>query len=469
MKLSRRSFFGRAGSVALAFSGLRQVALAGADTRDHKHLDAALEDDFYGVIDLLPGFSYELVSEVGDKMDDGLLVPGLHDGMGAFAGPDGTTILVRNHELDASNTSISAFGAKKTLLRKIDRNRLYDQGKGKRPGLGGTTTLVYDTRHKKLVRHYLSLAGTVRNCSGGVTPWGSWITCEEDTQQPGSDEKNPSEIEKPHGYNFEVPARPDIHLFEPVPLVEMGRFRHEAIVVDPRSGIVYQTEDTHDGLFYRFIPKEPGRLAAGGRLQALKLRDLPRCDTRNWRRTTIKPGESHAVEWVDIENVTSPDDDLRHQGYFEKACARFARGEGCWWGRDAVYFSCTNGGAKFKGQIWRYTPSAEEGRPGEKSAPGRLELFIEPNNGNLVDNCDNGCVSSWGDFLVCEDGAVPQHIVGVTPEGKVYKLARTTISELAGPCFSPDGQTLFVNIQRPGVTVAITGPWERLRTLASPV
>jgi secreted PhoX family phosphatase len=135
-----------------------------------------------------------------------------------------------------------------------------------------------------------------------------------------------------------------------------------------------------------------------------------------------------------------------------------------------VYLCCTNGGAKRKGQILRYIPGREEGRPGEAANPGHLELFIEPNDGNLVDNCDNGCVAPWGDMIVCEDGGtVPHHIVGITPDGKIYKLGRTTLSEFSGPCFSPDGSTLFVNIQVPGVTVAITGPWDQLRKLAVPV
>lgn len=467
MKFSRRSFFGSTGAVALAFSGLKSFAAAGADTRDFKHLDKALEDDFFAVLDLLPGFSYELLSEVGDRMNDGLVVPGLHDGMGSFAGPGGTTILVRNHELETGHTALSAYGPKRSGLRKIDRAKLYDAGRGKIPGLGGTTTLVYDTAKKKLLSHHLSLAGTYRNCAGGITPWGSWITCEEAVDMPG-DDADPSNIEQPHGYNFEVPAKPEAGLFPALPLKEMGRFRHEAIAVDPKTGIVYQTEDRGDGLFYRFIPKTPGKLIEGGRLQALRVRDLRRCDTRNWRGRTIEINQSVAVEWVDLENTQPLDDELRYHGYFERNTARFARGEGCWYGKDAVYFSCTDGGKKRKGQIFRYVPSPEEGTPGEAKSPGRLELFIEPENGNLVDNCDNGCVAPWGDLIVCEDGVKPAHIVGVTPEGKIYKLGRTTISELAGPCFSPDGSTLFVNIQNPGVTVAITGPWEKLRSLAEP-
>lgn len=468
MKLTRRHFVQRSGLAALAFTGLQRfTGNARAAARDGASLDTKLETDFYGTLDLPPGFSYTVFSETGDKMDDGLLVPGKHDGMGAFAGPGGKTILVRNHEMETGATEGSPFGSKRALLRKVPRAKLYDAGKGKKPGLGGTTTLVFDPRTKKLEKHFLSLAGTYRNCAGGVTPWGSWITCEEDTSRPNAGGQTPDdEMEQHHGYNFEVPASAEIGLADPVPLKAMGRFRHEAVVVEPRSGVVYQTEDTGDGLFYRFIPIRPGQLAAGGRLQALKLRDQPRADTRNWQERKFLAGTRHVVEWVDIANVESEDDDLRYQGYFERGAARFARGEGCWWGRDSVFFACTNGGQKKKGQIWRYFPSPDEAKPGEAKSPGQLELFIEPDDGKLVENADNLAIAPWGDLIIAEDGVSPHFVVGVTPEGKIYKLAKTSLGELAGVCFSPDGTTLFVNIQTPGLTVAITGPWERLRATA---
>jgi secreted PhoX family phosphatase len=344
---------------------------------------------------------------------------------------------------------------------------LYDYGNGRRPALGGTVTLVYDTKEKRLERQFLSLAGTIRNCAGGITPWNTWITCEEDVSSPNRDGQTSDDpMEKEHGYNFEVPARDEIQLADPLPLRAMGRFYHEAIAVDPRSGIVYQTEDRSDGLFYRFIPDQPGKLLAGGKLQALRLRDQRSADTRNYREDRFKPGQKHDVEWVDMRNVESPDDDLRYQGFFEGSAARFARGEGIWYGRDAFHFACTNGGQKKKGQIWRYFPSAGEGTAREQNEPGKLELFIEPNDGELVENCDNVTLAPWGDLIICEDGRSPQYLVGVTPKGKTYRFARTTLGELAGACFSPDGGTMFVNIYTPGMTLAIVGPWEDLRPQA---
>jgi secreted PhoX family phosphatase len=177
------------------------------------------------------------------------------------------------------------------------------------------------------------------------------------------------------------------------------------------------------------------------------------------RKTTIPLGQKFEVEWLDIGEVESPKDDLRYRG-FESGAARFARGEGMWAGSDGIYFACTNGGEAKKGQIWRYVPSREEGHSDEKRRPARLELFAEPNNGNIVDNADNITVAPWGDLVICEDGGGEQFLVGVTPQGKFYKLARNgNDSELAGATFSPDGSTLFFNAQKTGVTFAVTGPW----------
>jgi uncharacterized protein len=461
--VSRRGFFQQSTIVTMAFAGLKNFFDSPSRAADGPSM-RNLETDFYGVLDLPPGFSYNIFSEAGERMDDGLLVPGKHDGMGAFDGGDGKVILVRNHEMEVGATEFSPFGTKRTLLRKIKKEKLYDAGKGKKPGLGGTTTLVYDVKKGALERHFLSLSGTYRNCAGGITPWKTWITCEEDTSQPNSDGQNPGdEMEKEHGYNFEVPASADSGLVHAVPLKAMGRFRHEAVAVDPRTGIVYQTEDRTDGLFFRFIPNESEKLIKGGRLQALRIRDSARADTRNFRDRVIKPGDKLDVDWIDVKNVESPDDDLRYQGYFEGGAARFARGEGIWHGKDGFYFACTNGGSKKKGQIWRYVPSSAEGQPGEKDKPGKLELFIEPNDGNLVENCDNVTLAPWGDLIICEDGVSPQYLLGVTPQGQIYRFARTTINEFAGACFSPDGNTMFVNILSPGMTIAITGPWQELR------
>lgn len=398
-------------------------------------------------------------------MDDGLRVPGAPDGMAAFPGDNGRTILVRNHEIFQEGPTFGAFGGQNELLSKVDITKLYDTGGMSRPALGGTTTLVYDPRERRIERQFLSLAGTVRNCSGGPTPWGSWLSCEETVQSV-----SPA-FEQDHGYVFEVPASAEMRLTPAVPIRGMGRFQHEGAAVDPVSGCVYLTEDRGGngllqpkdqglGLLYRFVPHRPGSLAAGGRLQALKIRDLPAADTTNWTGTRFTPGPFFSVSWVDLRDVEAPKDDLRHQGR-SLGAAGFTRGEGIWAAAGAIYFCCTDGGAAGKGQVWRYRPGAREGSGDEVKDSGRLELFIEPNASPLLENCDNLTIAPWGDLILCEDGPGSNGLVGVTPEGRLYPLAQNSLndSELAGAAFSADGSTLFVNLFRPGMTLAIRGPW----------
>ena len=414
-----------------------------------------VQDDARKLLRVPAGFRYTAMSFTGEEMDDGLLVPGMHDGMAAFAGPDGLTLLVRNHENESAWVQNSPFGPDNERFALVDPSKVYDKGHGRMPCIGGTTTLVFDTRTQTMKDHHLSLIGTQRNCAGGTTPWGTWVTCEEVNAEREPDE------EDYHGYNFEVVPSVEPGLVKPVALRAMGRFRHEAICVDPQSGAVYQTEDLGDGLLYRFLPDKPGQLAAGGRLQALVVTGIEQADTRNWPGTPAFPvGQPLAVEWIDLDNVDSPVLDLRHRGRAAGA-AVFARGEGAWWGDGAGYFAMTNGGQNTMGQIFKYTPSPFEGTAQEKVQPGMLELYAEPNDTGLLSNGDNITIAPWGDVIICEDTKGLCRVIGITPAGEYYVIAQAAEldRELAGVCFSPDGSTLFVNVQKPGYTLAITGPW----------
>ncbi|MDH3649810.1 MAG: PhoX family protein, partial [Saprospiraceae bacterium] len=328
-----------------------------------------LRADSAGIMELPEGFSYKIISRQGDPMVDGLLVPGAADGMATFPAPNGKVLIIRNHEVTPDNLAGGPFGKNLELLQKIDPDQLYDFGRGVLPCLGGTTTMLYNPATGKVEQEYLSLAGTIRNCAGGQTPWQSWITCEEDTRVAND------QLEKNHGYNFEVPAQVTPQLFDPIPLEGMGRFNHEAVCVDPKTGIVYQTEDREDGLIYRYIPNIPGKLHEGGVLQVLCIKDRKSFDTRNWKNLSTEKmviGQPYDVEWIDIDGIDAPEDDLRHRG-FEKGAARFARGEGMWFGEGELYFACTNGGNLAVGQIFRYRPSPHEGQTNEIDEPGSLE------------------------------------------------------------------------------------------------
>lgn len=471
--VSRRHFIQRAGAVGLALPGLQ--GLIGCAPRDNaasnpaEGLADASSGADEGVLDLAEGLTYSVLSRTGDEMSDGLLEPADHDGMACFpvAGDDSRCVLVRNHELDfEADGGEGAFGRNFERFAKVDASRIYDLS-GDRPLLGGTTTLVIDMKAMRVERSHLSLAGTSRNCAGGPTPWGTWLSCEE------TDDKAGGLGAKDHGYVFEVPAEAT-GLVMPEPLTAMGRFVHEAAAVDPSTGIVYMTEDAGDGMFYRFLPNSPaGRLAQGGRLQALAIRGAPGASTSNHsdaglNAVRLAPGGSVEVEWIDLEDTHAPDNDLRLRGRSNGA-AIFARGEGmafAFEGRGrAVYFACTSGGQAMKGQIWKYVPSEHEGTRNEGDPPGRLELFVESTGEQHFDYADNIVASPGGDIIMCEDGDGDNYLRGVTRAGNVYTIARNALpgkSEFCGACFSPDGSTLFANVQTPGITLAIRGDWAAL-------
>jgi secreted PhoX family phosphatase len=221
------------------------------------------------------------------------------------------------------------------------------------------------------------------------------------------------------------------------------------------------TEDRHHSLFYRFIPDVPGKLHAGGRLQALAIDGQPSMETHNWSdKPTLRPGAAMPTRWIDLDDVNSDEDDLRLRGA-ARGAATFARGEGLCIAGDEFAFTCTIGGPARLGQIFSYRPSPFEGLPYELQVPGNLTLLAEATNESLLQNADNLTMAPWGDLVVCEDTASQCGLVGIRPDGRQYQLASNshTTSELAGVCFSPDGKTLFVNIQYPGMTLAITGPF----------
>ncbi len=461
--ITRRHFLSRSSSVAIGFSGLAASLARGSTTSLLDAINAIDNDavgfgplvaDPNGILDLPAGFSYKIISKIGEVMDDGFHVPGKHDAMGAFPfiAEDGSvdpdrTIIIRNHEIEDAHKTTGPFDTQEAIDR-LDPSTVYDMGHG-RPSRGGTTTLIYNTKLGKLEQHWLSLAGTERNCAGGITPRNTWLTCEETSRVKGY------RFEQDHGYVFEVPATTSPAMAAPKPIKAMGRFMHEACCTDPNTGIVYMTEDRHDGLIYRYVPIDSDDLHAGGRLEVLRIDHTPSFDTRNWDTQSVKVGQRMAAKWIPIDDVQSPKDDLRYRG-FSMGAARFARGEGMWWGNDSVYFAATTGGHTYSGQLWRLIPSNE-------GFADILELFIEPNDPSVLERADNITFSPWGDIVVCEDENKPPHLVGVTMEGELYRIARnaTSNSEFAGAVFSPDGSTLFVNLQGHGWTLAITGPWKK--------
>ena len=449
-KISRKLFLKDLSYISLGIISFSNMLLASESGIKTLQKIFPIQEDPNGILSLMEGFSYKIISKKGQQMSDGLTVPDRADGMASFKGNNGNIILIRNHEIGHFKKiekllDVNPFYKNKTYINKYE-SFIYDIGTNKIPCCGGTTTIVYNPNTQEVQNEYLSLAGTLINCSGGVTPWNTWISCEETVDKKGG------QLTKNHGYNFEVIPSEKIKLNNAVPLKDMGRFRHEAIAINPSTSIAYQTEDRDDGLIYRFIPNQKGKYIKGGKLQVLAIKNIKENDTRNWKTSNFVVGEKHKIQWLDLEGTDNPEDDLRYRGA-NKGAAFFARPEGMWYSDNIIYFTCTSGGRKKLGQIWKINVKNNT-----------LELMFESNNSNSMRACDNITIAPWGDVIVCEDGRGKDRLIGIKKDGSTYVIAQNNFNnaEFAGANFSPDGNILFVNIYSPTMTIAITGPWNKL-------
>lgn len=465
MSTSRREMLARSSAlgVGIAFAGSIPEVFAGTAQAQGTGGDGGygpLVPDPDGLLDLPAGFRYKVLSREGDRLRSGEgAVPGNFDGMAAFAAGyggegqgrgrhGGSVWLVRNHENRmGSRAAVPAIAG-----------LTYD------PEAEGGCTLLELDRRNDVRQERVGIAGTSTNCAGGPTPWGTWLTCEETEHKAGEEG-----YAKDHGFIFEVGFRRE-HPTVPEPLAAMGRFQHEAVAVDPRSGVVYETEDAFDfpfGLFYRFLPERPqggfDSLRAGGRLEAMRVPGVPDLSV------VQEPGMSFdGIEWVTVPDPLAVETPIRDQDFGRKGITHAQKLEGCYWGGRSVYFVTSfarkgdGSEADHYGQVWRYDPDANRltmvvsfGPESDLDMPGE-----EP---------DNIALAPSGGLMVCEDGAGVQHVYGLTRRGSVYPMARNrqdigtpeepAWGEFAGVAFSPDSRTMYVNCYEPGTTFAVTGPW----------
>ena len=430
---------------------------------------------------MLPeGFAYRTFSWAGDAMGK-MRVPTLHDGMGVVhaekRGAETVVTLIRNHECPLSQP----------ILAPARYDTAVPPGQRFAPG-GGTTTLQFSGQRWLSVEP--SLGGTFYNCAGGAAPWGSWFTCEEtftDLTTHGG---------RRHGYVFEV--RRDAAATTANPIVDMGRMMHEAVAIDPATNYAYLTEDNpRCSCLYRFVPNDrsgtPGSYEKGGKLQAARVIGRPNTDLM-----TPAVGDIHRIEWVDIDNpdahpgqtpVPFPGRPGLVGGPFLNAWTKGAlllsRLEGICHHQGKLFVVDTAAGTSAagvrgegEGAVWEYDPREQT-----------LRALFVAGTAMVGDNIDNITLSPRGGILLCEDGDIlldrngpGTRLLGLTKDGDSFAFAKNNVllteamiqgagkqikardyraQEFCGACFDPAGTTLFVNLQYPGITFAIWGPWER--------
>jgi hypothetical protein len=435
MRLSRRAFLQRSAAGVL-LAGSTDLLCAAAPRAGY----GPLVDDPEGRLALPEGFSYAIVTEAGKTaLETGEPTPRNHDGTGAFAVPGGGTVLVLNHEIrEGAGTQLA--------VPHLD-GLVYD------PGAAGGCTIVTTDAAGRRVSERVGIAGTSTNCAGGVTPWRTWLTCEETEARAGE-----RGYERDHGYVFEVDPFDRAALVDPRPVKALGRYSHEALAVDPATGDIYLTEDASgpNGLVYRWAPPAGFRGGRGalrllgdtdGVLAAMRCTDEAGEHVPDLARAR-SAGTTYRVEWVEVPDRDARDEPVREQ-LGDGRVTRAHKLEGAWWGHGGAYI-VSSYSSGHRGQVWFYDP---------RRSTLTLRLAFRGDDDG-ADGPDNISVSPYGGVIVAEDGNGANHLVAAAEDGTTYRLARSERGgEFTGPVFSADGRVLFANVQVPGTMFAITGPW----------
>lgn len=488
MPLARRTILtgGAAAGVGLVVAGAAPT-LAEASPQDRRpHLPVQhrpfppLVDDPRGLLALPPGFKYQVVTYAGKtKLDGGTgVTPSNHDGTAVFDAGHGKLRLIQNHELPAG----SPLGVPHVKGTVYDPTAL----------MGGGCTVIETDRRGRNHGEWVGISGTLTNCAGGPSPWGTWLTCEETETKAGaawSGNGQTGTYSKDHGYVFEVFA--DGHGI-PKPIKAFGRYAHEALAIEPSRKRVYLSEDASNpnGLFYRWTAPHGVKLKAGmahdlgataGVLEAMAMvMDDGSILPDVAYITSAQLGRPFPVKWVPVPERDGQTTSVRKQ--FTDEITRGKKFEGVYGTDKGVYvvnsfaFNTADlpiDAVKHDGMVWFYsyadhTITLVTYFPHQTTTDSGMKPRYD---GVVFDGPDNVTVTPWGTLVLAEDGVGASHVLSSVPGGATYAIARNQLnigteaepefSEFTGPTFSADGKVLFVNIQTPGITLAITGPWEK--------